>query len=83
MDEAIEFCEERERVKQEIYIDCGEIVVFCGRGCYCIPLDECRTVTGAINWLHHMSEKSWVTEARLWRIAECMVDYDSGRTTSW
>ena len=83
MDEAMESYEERARVEQEIFIQDGQIVMTCDGISYEIPLDECQSVTGAMKWLHHMSEKSWVTEARLWRIAECMVEHESGKKASW
>ena len=83
MDEAMESYEERARVEQEIFIQDGQIVMTCDGISYEIPLDECQSVTGAMKWLHHMSEKSWVTEARLWRIAECMVEHELGKKASW
>ena len=83
VDEAMESYEERARVEQEIFIQDGQIVMTCDGISYEIPLDECQSVTGAMKWLHHMSEKSWVTEARLWRIAECMVEHESGKKASW
>jgi hypothetical protein len=39
---------------------------------YEIPLKQCLTVWGALGWLSHMAEKTWVTEEKLWRIAELM-----------
>lgn len=77
MDEVVKSCEEQEKASMEITIQDGYIVMNCDGIEYEIPLDECRTVYGALKWLLHMEEKTWVTYARLRRIAECMVEYDS------
>ena len=68
---------------EEINIDGCDIVIRCDGVTYEIPLDECETVSGALKWLHHMSEKTWVTESRLWRIAECMIYHENKEKNPW
>ena len=73
----------RVTASEEINIEGGDIVMRCDGVKYEIPLDDCETVSGALKWLHHMSEKTWVTEARLWRIAECMIYNENKEKNPW
>lgn len=75
--------EARDAANKEIYICGGNIVIEYNDVTYEIPLDDCESVSGALKWLHHMSEKTWVTEARLWRIAECMIEHASNESNPW
>ena len=79
MDEAMEQHKIKEQVEKEINIVKDEIVMNCDGIEYEIPLKDCESVPGALNWLHHMSEKVWVTPERLWRIASCMVRHTGGK----
>ena len=83
IDDAFADFKVRSSASEEINIDGGDIVMRCDGVTYAIPIDECETVSGALKWLHHMSEKTWVTEARLWRIAECMIYHVSKEKTHW
>lgn len=49
---------------------------------YEIPLDECSTVWGALEWIMHMMEKNWVTEKKLNRIAGLMSRYAKDQHTA-
>ena len=73
----------RAAASEEINIEGGYIVMRCDGVKYEIPLDYCETVSGALKWLHHMSKKTWVTEARLWRIAECMIYNENKEENPW
>ena len=82
-DDVFEDFKSRKVASEEINIEGGDIVMRCDGVKYEIPLDDCETVSGALKWLHHMSEKTWVTEARLWRIAECMIYNENKEENPW
>lgn len=62
--------------QKNITIENGYIVIRESRSfSYEIPLEDCCTVWGALDWILHMMEKNWVTEEKLTRIAGLMSSY--------
>lgn len=73
IDDSLRLMEEQNAVREAIVIKNGNISIHARSMVYEIPLEECESVEGALEWLRNMSEKDWVTKAMLWRIAECMM----------
>ena len=46
---------------------------------YEIPLDECKTVSGALKWLRQVAEKRWMNDDMLWAVADAMSDATGAR----
>ena len=62
--------------QKNITIENGYIVIRESRSfSYEIPLEDCCTVWGALEWILHMMEKNWVTEEKMNRIAGLMSRY--------
>lgn len=76
LNKAVEGFEMQEEAQKNITID-GKYIVIREQNTpvYEIPLDECLTVWGALEWITHMTEKTWVTTHKLNRIAGLMSRY--------
>lgn len=76
LDKAVEGFEMQEEAQKNITIE-GKYIAIRERNSlvYEIPLDECLTVCGALEWITHMMEKTWITTQKLNRIAGLMSRY--------
>ena len=83
MYKAVEGFEMQEEAQKNITIE-GKYIVIRERNSrvYEIPLDECLTVWGALEWITHMMEKTWVTTQKLNRIAGLMSRYAKDQHTA-
>ena len=72
-DEVMEHFKRLEEASKKIKVDKGYISIHVENDYhYEIPLQECETVWGAIEWLHHLTEKTWMNEEMLWYIGGLM-----------
>ena len=46
---------------------------------YDIPLRECETIHGVLQWIEHMREKTWMTDEMLSRLIALMDEHNGGR----
>lgn len=46
---------------------------------YDIPLRDCETVTGALRWVEHMREKTWMNDEMLSYLIELMCEHNQGK----
>ena len=46
---------------------------------YCIYLSDCETVTGALRWVEHIRQKTWMTDVMLSRVIELMIQHNEAR----
>ena len=61
-------------------IEDGNIKIFVNRLYeYEIPLSECETIHGVLQWIEHMREKSWMTDEMLSRLIALMDEHNGGR----
>jgi hypothetical protein len=74
--EAVKGFERGNSVISRVKIDDRYIIVSVTDTCtYEIPLDECCTVWGALGWITHVMEKTWITQEMLDRIFGLISDY--------
>lgn len=46
---------------------------------YEIPLSDCETVTGALRWVEHVRQKTWMTDVMLSRVIGLMIQHNEAR----
>lgn len=46
---------------------------------YYIYLSDCETVTGALRWVEHIRQKTWMTDVMLSRVIELMIQHNEAR----
>ena len=46
---------------------------------YYIYLSDCETVTGALRWVEHIRQKTWMTGVMLSRVIELMIQHNEAR----
>lgn len=77
MDAVFDLCEERLEVNRTINI-VGDLIVIDrpNEWKYEIPLKDCETICGALSWIFHMQEKTWVTQPMAKRIAALICEHN-------
>lgn len=46
---------------------------------YYIYLSDCETVTGALRWVEHARQKTWMTDVMLSRVIGLMIQHNEAR----
>jgi len=79
-DDIFSYYEEQEDAEMRVFIRDGDIVIREENSFdYEIPLTDCTTVTGALNWIEHIRHKTWMTDAMLSRVIRLMVEHNGGQ----
>ena len=72
---------ERESEAEKVITIQGDAIVIAlpNSFTYDIPLHECETIHGVLQWIEHMREKSWMTDEMLSRMIVLMDEHNGGR----
>lgn len=80
MDKVFDSCNRHREAARRMRIEDGIIKIFVNRLYeYEIPLSECETIHGALQWIEHMREKTWMTDEMLSRLIALMDEHNGGR----
>ena len=80
MDEVFDYFERESEAEKVITIQGDAIVIALPNSfTYDIPLHECETIHGVLQWIEHMREKSWMTDEMLSRMIVLMDEHNGGR----
>ena len=79
-DEVFDHFERETEAEKAITIQ-GDAIVIAVHGSftYDIPLHECETIHGVLQWIEHMREKSRMTDEMLSRMIAFMDEHNGGR----
>lgn len=79
-DDIFSYYEEQEDAEMRVFIRDGDIVIREENSFdYEIPLSDCTTVAGALNWVEHIRQKTWMTDAMLSRVIRLIVEHNGGQ----
>lgn len=79
-DEVFDHFERESEAEKTITIQ-GDAIVIAVHGSftYDIPLRECETIHGVLQWIEHMREKTWMTDEMLSRLIALIDQHNEGR----
>ena len=58
-----------EELRRVVFVK-GNYIIVNASYPYQVPVDECRTAEGLLNWVYHLTEKSWMNTEILRRFME-------------
>lgn len=72
---------ERETEAEKVITIQGDAIVIAlpDSFTYDIPLRECETIHGVLQWIEHMREKTWMTDEMLSRLIALIDQHNEGR----
>lgn len=80
MDEVFDLYEEEAEAEKRITMDDNAICIHVKPLYdYYIYLSDCETVTGALRWVEHIRQKTWMTDVMLSRAIELMIQHNEAR----
>ena len=79
-DDIFSYYEEQEDAEMRVFIRDVDIVIREENSFdYEIPMSDCTTIPGALNWIEHIRHKTWMTDAMLSRVIRLMVEHNGGQ----